>query len=231
MARIELGVLLVERPYRCLDAVGQHEDRRLAALRLRAGIAEDALVDELLAAADLAQRLAVEVAHHARAVVLRDEADDLDRQPVLVAEVDPVADVAGDDPRAGLGRQVVVDVVRAGLVLDEGQRVLHLADVVVVGGDAGEQRVGADRLGRALGEVADHDAVVIRARRLEQQAAQQPVRWVGQLEHLEHGHDPEHVAEDREAADRADHRRGRALSTPATDELDDRRRSRAGRAG
>ena len=93
-----------------------------------------------------------------------------------------------------------MDVLRARLVLDERERVLHLADVVVVGRDARQERIRADRLGRALGEVADHHAVVVRPRRLEQEPAQEPVRRVRQLEHLEHGHDPEQVAEDGEAA-------------------------------
>ena len=44
------------------------------------------------------------------------------------------------------------------------ERVRELADVVVVGRDAGHQRVGADRLRGALGEVADHQRVVVRAR-------------------------------------------------------------------
>ena len=104
--------------------------------------------------------------------------------------------------------QVVVDVVRPGLVLDEGERILHLADVVVVGRDPRHQRIGADRLGGPLGEVADHHAVVVGPRRLEQEAAQQPVGRVGELEHLEHGHDPEHVAEHRERAGRERDRHG-----------------------
>ena len=164
----------------------------------------------------------MEVGHHARAVVLGDVADDLHGEPVLVPEVDPVADVPGDDPRARLGVEVVVDVVRSCLVLDKRQRVLHLADVVVVGRDTRQQRVGADRLRRALGEVADHDAVVVRARRLEQQAAEEAVRRVGQLEELEHGHDPEHVAEDREAAHGQDDRQ-RGVHEANAAELDHRR--------
>ena len=78
----------------------------------------------------------------------------------------------------------------------------ELADVVVVGGDARQQRVRADRLGRALGEVADHQRVVVRARRLEQQPAQQRLRRVGQLEQLERRGDAEDVADDEEGADR-----------------------------
>ena len=70
-----------------------------------------------------------------------------------------------------LGLELVVDVLAAGLVLDERERVRELADVVVVGRDAGEERVGADRLGGALGEVADHQRVVVGARASRRGAA------------------------------------------------------------
>ena len=112
-------------------------------------------------------------------------------------------------PALTAGIELVVDVVAAGLVLDEGERVRELADVVVVGGDAGHQRVGADGLGRAFGEVADHQRVVVRAGRLDQQAAQQRLRRVGQLQQLEDGQDPEDRAEDRERPDRGHARAGR----------------------
>ena len=102
-----------------------------------------------------------------------------------------------------------MDVVAAGLVLDERLRVGQLADVVVVGRDAGDQRIGADRLGGPLGEVADHERVVVRARRLDQQPAQEWLRRVGQLEQLEDRQDPEQVADHREAADRGDGRSAR----------------------
>ena len=64
-----------------------------------------------------------------------------------------------------------MDVVAATLVLDERERVRELADVVVVGRDAGDQRIGADRLRGALGQVADHQRVVIGAGSLDQQPA------------------------------------------------------------
>ena len=73
---------------------------------------------------------------------------------------------------------------------------------MVVGRDARQQRIGADRLGGALGEVADHQRVVVRARRLQQQPPQQRLRRVGQLEQLERGGDAEDVAQQREGADR-----------------------------
>ena len=122
-----------------------------------------------------------------------------------------------------LGLELVVDVLAAGLVLDERERVRELADVVVVGRDAGQQRVGADRLGGALGEVADHQRVVVRPGRLDEQPAQQRLRRVGQLQQLEHGQDPEHRAEHRERADRGDrraagrHRRGEPQLEDAAD--------------
>ena len=154
----------------------------------------------------------VEVAHDRRPVVLRDERDQRLRQPRLVGQVDAVDHVLLEDPGADLRVELVVDVVAAGLVLDERERVRELADVVVVRRHAGHQRIGADRLGGALGEVADHQRVVVRARRLDQEPAQQRLRRVRELEQLEDGQDPEHRSEHRERADRRDprtRRRGR----------------------
>ena len=129
-----------------------------------------------------------------------------------------------------LGLELVVDVVAAGLVLDERERVRQLADVVVVRRDAGDQRVGADRLGGPLGQVGDHDRVVVRARRLHQQPAQQWLRRVGQLEELERGQDPEHVAEHGERADGHD-RRTRAGGRRGAPQLEDAGQVALSRAG
>ena len=180
-----------------LDAVGEHDQRGLARLRLRSRVAELALVDDHAGAGQLL-RPGVEVAHDRRPVVLRDERDERLRQAGLVGEVDAVDHVLLEDLGADLRVELVVDVVATGLVLDERERVRELADVVVVGRHAGHQRVGADRLGRALGQVADHQRVVVRAGRLDQQPAQERLRRVGQLEQLEDGQDPEHRAERRE---------------------------------
>ena len=151
-------------------------------MRRGARVAEPIAIHGLRIATRLAERLPVEVAHHAGPVVLRDEADDRHRQAVLVTEIDPILDVGGDDPRARLRVEVVVDVAGARLVLHECQWILHLADVVVVRRHAHEQRVGPDRLRRALGQVPHHHRVVVRPRRLQEKAAEETVRRVGQLE-------------------------------------------------
>ena len=101
-------------------------------------------------------------------------------------------------------------------------RVRELADVVVVRRDARDQRVGPDRLRGALGEVADHQRVVVRAGRLDQQPAEQRLRRVRQLEQLEHGQQPEHVPEHGERSDRG-HRRAARRRGPRPDQLDDAR--------
>ena len=137
-----------------------------------------------------------------------------------VGDVDPVGDVLLEDLGRDLGVELVVDVLAAGLVLDERERVRQLADVVVVGRDAGQQRVGPDRLRRPLREVSDHQRVVVRPGRLDEQPAQQRLRRVGELEQLEHGHDPEQVAEDRERSDRRDRGSGRRCDRGA-DELEE----------
>ena len=117
----------------------------------------------------------------------------------------PSRHVALEQLRGRLGVQLVVDVLAAGLVLDERGRVRELADVVVVGRDAGEQRRRAPIASAArLGEVPDHQGVVVRARRLDEQPPQERLGRVRELQQLEHGHDPEHGAQDRERADGRD---------------------------
>ena len=68
------------------------------------------------------------------------------------------------------------------LVLDEELRADELADVVVVGADAGEQRVGPDLASAGVGERARHDRVVVRARSPVHQLAQQRCSRIAQLE-------------------------------------------------
>ena len=72
----------------------------------------------------------------------------------------------GDEAGADAGLELVVRVAGAELVLDVVLGLGDLADVVEVAADAHEQRVGADEVGGALGEVADDDAVVEGAGRL-----------------------------------------------------------------
>jgi len=71
-----------------------------------------------------------EVAHDRGAVMLRDEGDQGLGQPGPVGEVDAVGDVLLEHAGADLGVELVMDVVAAGLVLDERERVRELADVV-----------------------------------------------------------------------------------------------------
>ena len=86
-----------------------------------------------------------------------------------------------------------MDVLAAGLVLDERERVRQLADVVVVGRDAREQRIGADRLRRPLREVPDHQRVVVGPGRLDEKPPEQGLRRVRQLEQLKHRHESEQL--------------------------------------
>ena len=150
----------------------------------------------------------VEVAHDRRPVVLRDVRDQCLRQARPVSQVDAVHHVLLEDPGAHFGLELVVDVLASGLVLDERQRVGELADVVVIGGNASHQLIRADRLRGALGEIPDHQRVVVGAGRLDQQPAQQRLRRIGKLQELEDGQDSEHRPEDGERADGGDPRAG-----------------------
>ena len=157
-------------------------------------------------------RPGVEVAHERRPVVLRDERDERLRQLALVGEVDAVGDVLLEHWALTSGSSWSWMFSPPAWFSMNAERVRELADVVVVGRDARDERVGADGLGRPLGEVADHQRVVVRAGRLEEQPPQQRLRRVRQLEQLEDRGDAEEVAEDREGADR-----GHAPSQPAAD--------------
>ena len=88
----------------------------------------------------------------------------------------------------------------ADLVLDEVVRLEHLADVVEIGPDADEQGVGADPLGGGLGDRADGDRVVVRARGAADQLLEQRVGDVAQLEQADPGDDPERGLDERQAA-------------------------------
>ncbi|GBD16668.1 hypothetical protein HRbin26_01571 [bacterium HR26] len=88
-----------------------------------------------------------------------------------------------------------MDIRAVGLVLDEEAGPDDFADVVVEHRDPGQERVAADHLRCRLGEVAHHQAVVVRARRLAGEPGQQRLIGVRQLEELQVRGDPEQPAE------------------------------------
>ena len=98
------------------------------------------------------------------------------------------------------GARLAWRLVGPDLVLDEVVRLEHLADVVEVGPDPHQQRVGADPLGRRLGDRAHGDRVVVRARAPADQLLQQRVGDVAQLQQADAGDDPERVLDERQAA-------------------------------
>ncbi len=113
--------------------------------------------------------------------MLGDEVDDRLRQAILLSQRDAVLDVADDDQRAE-GRLEIVVAILAGLVFDEVLRLEHLADVMEIAADADQKRVGADRLGRRLGERGDGDAVRVGSRRPLDELLQKRMRAVGQFQ-------------------------------------------------
>jgi len=116
------------------------------------------------------------------AVVLGDEIAHPVGQAVLAGQGQAVRRVRDDDVGTGLGVQTVVRVLAVGLVLGKKVGAHDLADVVIVGADARQERIGADRLGGALGHVADDDGVVISAGRLDEKLAKQRVRGARQFQ-------------------------------------------------
>ena len=97
------------------------------------------------------------------------------------------ADIEGDELVVG---------VDAALVLDEVVGLHQLSDIVVVGTDPQQQRVGADGVGAGLGEVADRQRVLVGPRRLQRQLFEERQVLIRQLEQPDIGRDPEHPFED-----------------------------------
>src|SRR4051812_19627998 len=172
--------------------VSDHHQRDLARARLRPRIAVLRLVGRRLAALlCLFPGLVEEVPDEARAVVLEDEIDDWPRKPPFVGDLDAVVDMAPDDLR-GDGRLQGVVPVLAAAVLAEEDRVLALADVVVVRAHPREERIGPDLSRSRLHQRAADDAVVVRAGRLDDQILQERMVEARELVELHAGHVAEH---------------------------------------
>ena len=189
------GVGVGQRARRGLHRVGDHHQRRLAELRLGARIAVHRLVDgrRVLLALLLLPRLVEEVAHQPRAVVLRDGVRHRLGSRYWRAISSPSVTWRLMITALIAGAQLVVPVL-ALLVLAEVERVPALADVVVVRARAA-RAAGWRRWPRAAASTScpDDDAVVVGARRLDDELLERRVVEVGQLQQL----DVRGVAEDR----------------------------------
>ena len=97
-------------------------------------------------------------------MVLGDDIRDFLAQPVALAELDALLHVIHDDERAHGGRELVVLVGAAELVLNVVLRVGQLARIVIEGSHFAEKRVGAYGPGSGLDHVGHHDGVMIGAR-------------------------------------------------------------------
>ena len=185
----------LEAARRAFDGIREADDRAFARLRARAGVAKALLahlgqvflahVHDLSAGARillLLQRAFVKIVNLRRAVVLLDDVDDLQIQPVLEREIHALFDMRDDDQRAHGRREFVVRVAVAPHVFGEIVGLHELADVVEIRAHPAHCGVGPDGLGRGLGEIRHHQAVVIRPRRLDGQALEQRVVQVAQLQ-------------------------------------------------
>src|SRR6185436_13432503 len=94
-----------------------------------------------------------EVADGSRAMMLGDEGPQRVGQLVLLGERESLVHMIADDLRACASREGIVRVATLGLVLHEKLWVRNLADVVVVGANASEQRVGSDGPAGDVGEI------------------------------------------------------------------------------
>ncbi len=120
-----------------------------------------------------------------RAVVRVGELHDGLRDPALAEDLRAHHDVRHDRVGADVRIEGLVGGALAGPeVLDEVLGLNRLAEVVVVGADAREQRVGADRGGRGLGEVRHGARVLPAPRGLGGHLLEQGLLEVGEVEQL-----------------------------------------------
>ena len=117
-------------------------------------------------------------------MVLSDDVFNPFAQLGFTGDLDAVLDVGDEDEGAHGGGQFLVFVLAGGLVLNEVERLLDLAHVVVVGRHLGQKGIGPDGFGRGLDHVADDDGVVVRAGGLEEELLEDRLVQVDQLSQL-----------------------------------------------
>ena len=142
--------------------------------------------------------LGIEVAGIGGAVMGADEVDDDAGQMVLACEVDAVGDVLRDDAGALFVVELVVWVEVAALVLGEVERGTHLADVVIEGSDACEERVAANLTHDVLADVGDLHRMLESARCVARELTQGGSVGGGYLHEGEVGYKSEHALEDED---------------------------------
>ena len=133
-------------------------DCRLLRLGLDTGVAEVGL-RQALGVAEL-HVLVEEVLEHRGPVVHVHEVGHPLRDPLPPCDLHALDDVGEDGVGGDVGLEVVVGVGPALLVLDVVLGLHRLAQVVVVGADAGQEAIGADGVGGGLGEVGHRQAVL-----------------------------------------------------------------------
>ena len=185
-----------ERPTGGLHRVGQHENSRFLGVRFGAGITE--LRVRQVRVARLLHGLPVEVLDPGGAMVHGDEIQHFLGQPVLAADLQSFFHMAGDDQRAHARLEVLVRIHARPLVFHEVLGLDHLADVVIEGPDAHQQRMGSDGRRGRFGQIGHLERVVEGARRPQAQLLEQRPVGVRQLQQRQIGGDVEGPLEDPE---------------------------------
>ena len=166
------GTVIGIRPDDRLGRIREHDDGGLAGLRPGAGVAVVGDV-EWFAGSHCPP---VEEGDKARPVMLRDEVADGDGKAVVARDLEASGDMRANGGGAGGGLK---RFVRTGCavehIFDVEARLAKLANVVVEGAYAGEQGIGGDPVGGGFREAGHGEAVLVRARGLGLQPAQERV--------------------------------------------------------
>jgi len=167
------------------NGVSQHDDSSLFGLGFRPWVAIVFLVDLLDSRILLLLGFLIEVTDEIGSMVLLDNIDDLLSQMVLLGQGDPVLDVGDQNQAAHARREFVVRVLSTLLIFNEIHGFLDLADVVIVCGHLGENRIGIDRLCGGFHKISQNDTVRVSFRGLDNQVLKNRLLRIRQFQEFD----------------------------------------------
>src|SRR4030042_342170 len=106
---------------------------------------------------------------------------------VFAWQLHPIFHMGGEDEAGHRGREMVMFVFHAPYILNEVKGLFQLPDVVVISADSGQQRIGGNRFGPCLHQASDNDAMVVGARRLEDEVLEKGMLQISQLKQFNIG--------------------------------------------
>ena len=120
-------------------------------------------------------------------MMLLDDMNDPFPQMVFTGQLDPILHVGGEDKAGHGGGEMVMPVFHPTGIFNEVKGFFQFPDVVVIGADSCQQRVGGNRFRACLHQASDNDAVMIRPGSLKDEVFQKGMVQISQFQQLDIG--------------------------------------------